>query len=316
MIKGLLSKYIDLIIPFSDVGVSLLPMDKIRLVWKSDVPLDRSILELPEAWMSNTHKDRIVTFKFICNNSTACKDDIVDALKESPELLDGLELEYVVSTKRTLSKTVAVSGNAFMSSRLFSKLKSMPEALDKTRYLTLEDVNFAADEIASSVVANIVRDHDYEASVDGVSVSDHIGDFLKQHKVSTEGFNDEKWNSVFWDPIMTRPDIVTAKLNEIHVNSKTTKDETRMSEHSSAGSGGVSVVLGLFGPGGSGSSASRKEIEDKSSKLWENKTRVEWTGEKFQLRAMDLYRVNLAMFETNLSVAFTDVKIYPYVSIF
>ncbi len=287
-------------------------MDKIRLVWKGSLPLDESILTLPDTWMSNTHKQRVIKFELVCNNSTLCKDTIVDVLKESPGLLAGLELEYVISAKRTSTKTVTISGNSFMSSNLFAEMKAMPGATGSMRYLTSSDANLVADEVASNIVASVVRDYDYEASVDSVSVTDLVLDLLTQQKVSTERFNDAKWNSVYWDPIFLRPDKVTSALNDHYVK-KTVDTYNTDTEDISFGLTIDPTFFGITNGTFNLRTESKEELVDKLSELCENKTHVEWTGEKFELHAMDLFRVNLAQFDSSSSVAFTDVKIYPYV---
>ncbi len=287
-------------------------MEKIRLVWKGSMPLDQSILTLPDTWMSNTQKQRVIKFELVCNNSTLCKDTIVDALKESPGLLAGLELEYVISAKRTSTKTVTISGNSFMSSNLFAKMKAMPGATGSMRYLTAKDANLVANEVASSIVASVVRDYDYEASVDSVSVTDLVLDILTQQKVTSERFNDAKWNSVYWDPIFLRPDKVTSALND-HYMKKTVDASKTETDDDSFGLTIGPTIFGITDGTLNLKTESKEELVDKLSELWENKTHVEWTGEKFELRAMDLFRLNLAQFDSSSSVAFTDVNIYPYV---
>ncbi len=191
--------------------ISLFPMEKIRLVWRGSHELDRSILKLPDTWRSNTNKQSVVSFDLLCLNDTVCHE-ILEAVQETPTLLRGLELEYVASAKRSSSKHVAVTGKQFMSSVLFSKLANLPDAVGDIRYIHSDDLNVIATEVASNIVANVVRDYDYDARADEVTVKNIIEDFLGQHRESTEEFNKAKWDSVFWDPAYARPDKVLQKL--------------------------------------------------------------------------------------------------------
>ncbi len=284
-------------------------MEKLRLVWRGSLALNSSVVELPDTWMSNTHKQRIVPFDLICHNETTCHE-IMEAMKETPELLRGLELEYVANAKRTSRKHVAVTGTQFMDSSLFAKLDNLPDAVGSVRYINSDDLNILATEVASNIVANVIRDSDYEAQADEPSVVNIIKSFLGQHKESTDGFSDTKWNSVFWDPEFARPDKITSAVNEAFEKVTNNSSKLRVTERTSRKSGGFSL-FNLFGGGGGSNTFTKTTIADKLSQMWERQAHAEWEGEKIVVKPMMLHRVNLAEFNTTSSVTFTDVKLYP-----
>ncbi len=290
--------------------ISLLPMDKIRLVWRGSEALDKSFLELPDTWMSNTHKQRIVSFDLTCWNKTACLE-VIEILREMPELLSGIELEYIASAQRASQKHVAVSGTQFMSSSLFAKLANMPGAAGNVRYVNSNDLRVIASQVASSIVATVISDFDYKAQADEVSVTDIIENFLAQQRISTKEFDKTKWESVFWNPDFARPDKVTSLLNDAFEKDATDADKLKVSDTTEKAELGLGQSLDLIGLKGDQTSVAKETITEKLENLWERKSHVEYNGLAFVLKPMVLHRLNLALFNTSNSVTFTDVKLRP-----
>ena len=57
------------------------------------------------------------------------------------------------------------------------------------------------------------------------------------------------------------------------------------------------------------------ELEIITKILEEEEMEVEWTGEKFEVKPMKLYRVNLAELKTSASIAVASVQVHKYESV-
>jgi hypothetical protein len=121
------------------------------------------------------------------------------------------------------------------------------------------------------------------------------------------------WESVFWNDDNYRPDKATKTLNEIYTNMKK-EDQKKLAEsYANTNKVGVSTAVRLPSISVAGSvdtdfSRQGSNSSEELSKLYkESKDHVEWDGEKFVPKPMELFRINLANFRD--SQLFQDRKV-------
>ncbi|MCP3662687.1 MAG: hypothetical protein GY696_09360 [Gammaproteobacteria bacterium] len=71
----------------------------------------------------------------------------------------------------------------------------------------------------------------------------------------------------------------------------------------------MGVSVGVKGSGGQTKKDTRS-VHDVQEWLRENNYEVEWTGQKFQPKPLDLYRQNLKEFASNTAILSTDVQLH------
>ena len=111
-----------------------------------------------------------------------------------------------------------ITGDSITNGSLYAKLVGMSTtgaAEEDTRFLNYDDMKKMVYESTHNVVASVITDSDYVDAGDDISISNLIERELTREQVSSQQLQPEMWESVFWDPIWTRPDKMTAYLNEV-----------------------------------------------------------------------------------------------------
>ena len=304
-------------------NVDLLPMEKIRLVWKSSQKISNDI-KLVEDWISNTHLPTVVQFHFQCATSDVCKQ-LKNSMKLYPVMFHSLEMEYAINGQKTSRKSLTVKGSDLENSRLWSTMKNMNSS---TVYLKSEDIQDLSTEAARSVVATVVTDGDYADTGDELKLREAIEAQLLSFKEEESKFEEVQWDNVFWDPDMIRPDRITSELNHA-----VSKDETDKSSENSKkktfgfgfframelGVSGIKGVLGLNAKDeiGANFNYDGRDVTTKVNKyLKETGAELEWTGEKFRVKPMDLYRINTSNMKSTTTIATAYVQVKKFETIY
>ena len=190
----------------AEEDVEMLPMEKIRMVWKRRTQPLSSDFKLLDHWKSNTHLPALVPFQFTCSDRPKC-EQLRQAMETSPHMFHGLEMEYVINRQRSARRVLTVTGSHVMKGNLFSRLSNMPNATSNgDRYLTSDDLKTITSETVSDVVSSVVTDNDYVDTGDEVSMKDVLMNELQEQMVSSDNFQPHMWDSVFWNPLWARPD--------------------------------------------------------------------------------------------------------------
>ena len=244
-------------------------------------------------------------------------------MKCTPDMFLGLHLEYIINGQSHARRNVQITGSSISSGKLFTKLENMPNLdEDGVRFLSSVDMKKIVSESAVNILASVTRDSNYVDTGDEVSISNLIERILTRDEESAANFEPHKWDSVFWNPTWARPDKTKSYLNEALVKSQNdseyllTTDVAR--ESSSKGNANFELfkVFKLGGGGGSSSNVKEKvSITDIQKILEEKETKVQWTGEAFEVKPMKLFRVNLAELKTSASFAVASVQVHKYESV-
>lgn len=188
-----------------------------------------------------------------------------------------------------------------------------------TVFLNARDMNTFSREIVSNVVARSVIDDSYIDKGDEVSAKALVMQELTQHKTLTTELAPHLWESVFWDPDNARPDKVTNYMNKVfdkdQGKTQHIKVKKRELEGSMSGKFKVNLMkLVEFGGESSQSGKIKNEVSVQDVREWlrEHRYEVEWTGEKFAPKALDLHRVNIGRFTSGTEIVSTSVQVHKY----
>ncbi|MCP3662685.1 MAG: hypothetical protein GY696_09350 [Gammaproteobacteria bacterium] len=119
--------------------VHQLPMEKVRLVWINDALPLASVYTLKRAWTPYTMLSNTLRFNIATETQEACQQ-LLEELREDPDLFGSLVLEYVIEAQNSERKMITVKGEHLIRGDLYAKLRT-GTGNRTTVYLTGEDVN-------------------------------------------------------------------------------------------------------------------------------------------------------------------------------
>uniref|UniRef100_A0A914V6B5 Uncharacterized protein n=1 Tax=Plectus sambesii TaxID=2011161 RepID=A0A914V6B5_9BILA len=229
---------------------------------------------------------------------------------------------------------------------MFAQLKNMDQT-NGERLLTSSDLNRLAQEIVSSVVASEITTGAYVDKPDQVSFASLLERQLSSGTIDSKQLSSDQWKSVFWQEEFVRPDHYTNYLNRAltydkgtnkfsfdnetesearkHVASDLKKDSSNTHSWSAQASAGF---LGFGGSASGGSSnGNSQSSQDKNEMDVDDKGRitmsldqlnkflnkrdlqVEWSGDVFVPKSLDLHRVNTAELRYKSTIATQQIQV-------
>ncbi len=127
----------------------------------------------------------------------------------------------------------------------------------------------------------------------------------------------QMWKSTFWQQEFARPDKLTSFLNKVIIKDQGKNRTVHVNDQelaNSASTEGKFSVGKLFGGGGklSGDHKKKTHVSDDQLKQWlkEQHYDVEWTGELFKVKPVDLYRLNMQQLGQKQNIATTYVQVH------
>ena len=249
-------------------------------------------------------------------------------MKAAPDTFIGLHLEYIINGHSSARRRVEITGSSISNGKLFAQLENMP-GLDPNgvRYLSADDVKLMASKSALDVLASVTTDSNYVDTGDEVSVTALIERLLSRDEESSAEFEPREWDSAFWNPTFERPDKITKWFNEALEKRSddseyfyTTDAAKELFSKGSTKFGANVNVFELFGGGGdySESGETNQEIKEKIEiqevlkTIEEERLETQWTGEKFEVKPMKMYRLNLPTLKTATSIAVARIQVHKY----
>jgi hypothetical protein len=143
------------------------------------------------------------------------------------------------------------------------------------------------------VIANEVVSGDYVDADDELSLKNVIAQMFETQKENSAQFDNNTWNSVFWDPMDARPDLITKEVNKFFFYNQTDHRFYKTDSSSSSTSGSVSILKDLFGGSGSHGSTSSMTQDDITHLLEQYNIESEFDGQKWVPKKLTLNRLNV-----------------------
>ncbi|XP_055329265.1 uncharacterized protein LOC129581961 [Paramacrobiotus metropolitanus] len=316
-IREAVSKRLGQKIPRESIRV--LPIEQIRIDALGFAP---SKYEIVNNWVSYASQPSTFDFRFSCINKATC-DDLAQHVKENPQLfVYDLEVSYSLINVRSARRIIQVKAEHVQAGKLFSQLQQqVPNT--SVLYMKADDVTQMTLEIANNVMATEVVDDEFIGQDQSLTIIKILESLLQMKPESSAVFQEQMWNSVFWQDETTRPDRVTSTLNEYYKKAddkmqEKIRDELAKSQSTSSNVGGA-VEVGFLGASikasmetafaSSNSFASEHEKEQFIATMAEASSKSQWSGERFIVKPTQLIRTNIARLQSSATVTSVQVRV-------
>uniref|UniRef100_A0A914E3G1 Uncharacterized protein n=1 Tax=Acrobeloides nanus TaxID=290746 RepID=A0A914E3G1_9BILA len=315
----------------SSSGADVQPNDCRPLPIKSARLVTNTLLnfEVPSGFRPNVLAEgNAAKFYLYPKDKIMCQKIVTDVQQNPTLFLEKIDLylEYTMTVGKQSKHEVIVTSESLTKSEAFSILNNTYENKNGTVYLTSSDMNKFSRDVLKTINIIDTSTADFISTEEENNLIKSLIQDLKDETTLDSKLPKGEWDSVFWSDLFTRPDIVTSYLANTFSYDQgkqqfiyDSKNETefygdlkdKLSEYSDKSwAGSASARYGLFSGGGK---VSHTDIDD-MKKDWENLTKmaqkgelhsnnmteylkqnnrtVQWTGEKFIPKGLDLHRVN------------------------
>uniref|UniRef100_A0A914WSX5 Uncharacterized protein n=1 Tax=Plectus sambesii TaxID=2011161 RepID=A0A914WSX5_9BILA len=319
-----------------------LPILKIRLSTHGLSPA----YEPDTVWKSNLNQRQLHTFSIYAADKEAC-ERMVSEIKADPVGFASLiQIEIAMSAEKRASREISITGENIGSSKMFAQLQNMDQT-NGERLMTSSDLNNFAQEIVSSVVASDITTGAYVEKPDELNFARLLERQLSSGTINARELSADQWKSVFWQEEFIRPDHYTKYLNRAMTYDKGTnkfsfdnETESEARKHvasdlkkdsSSTNAWSAKAKASFLGFGGSASGGSSNtntdsshdknefDVDDKgritmsldqlNKFLNKRDLQVEWTGDVFVSKSLELHRVNTAELRYKSKIATQQVQV-------
>ncbi|EFX82669.1 C1q and tumor necrosis factor-related protein-like protein 2 [Daphnia pulex] len=306
--------------------VRVIPLEKVILASKRPT-VDYSLS--PE-W-TNYDKSKILWLSLSCNDQKIC-EELANEMRSVPKHLDHFKLLYSLSSQTSQTKQTTISIDSVTSGTLVSNLLQKFED-KKEIFLTADDEKKMLTETATNIRMDTFDDYEVLSPDTESHILSILEDLLVTSRTTIKEQRDKMWDSVFWNDDNYRPDKTTKTLNEI-INKLDTETQKKLADmfktlenkeriqhnfDSNSWADVDRISTTISGKMANDSDRSRRvEIskEEIAKLLQESRDNVEWDGEKFVPKQMQLSRINLAKFrdsqsfqDRNLRVRYTSAEL-------
>jgi hypothetical protein len=303
-------------------NVRVIPLENVILI--SNTPTEG--YSLSPVW---THYDKSKTLRLSlsCDDKKIC-DELAYEMQSDPEQFAHLKLIYSLSSETSQIKETNITIDSVTSSRMVTNLLQKFGSDKNYIFLTPDDEKKMLAETATSIRMNIFDDSEIGTPYTDTQFDKILKDLFETFKMKNVELElgDETWDSVYWRDDGYRPDNTTKMLNEINkkLDAETQKklaDMFQQAERQSEITGKLASsnktreeldkiffdISGILG--NDTDSSSRVEIskENLEKLLEKSRDHVQWDGEKFVPKPMQLSRINLGKFRN--PQLFEDYKI-------
>ncbi|XP_057374181.1 uncharacterized protein LOC130695083 [Daphnia carinata] len=272
--------------------VEVIPFNKVILVTTSPSK---------DYWPSNEwipyQFHQSIEFQLTCNEMIKCQQ-LEKNMRVNPYQFSHLKLLFSLDSQTTQRRETVIRVESILSGEMMSTLNqrypNKPDAL-----LTAQDEKRLLTESATNVIVDSFDDSEVITSTSETQIYSMLKDMLISARTTIKDQGDEMWESVFWNEDNYRPDKATKTWNEIYNKLDTETQRHLKEEFSDSNSFSLSnevrlrIVKVATSVSASWSSSGLTESEAIDKFYQETKNSVQWEGEQFKPKQMDLSRVNL-----------------------
>jgi hypothetical protein len=270
---------------------------------------------------TNYDKSKTLILSLSCYDQKTC-DELANEMRTKPEQFDHFKLLYSLSSQNSQTKQTIISIDSVTSGTLVSTL--LKKFRDKQAvYLTANDEKKMLTETATNILMDTFDDSEVGSPETESQILNILKGLLVTSGMTVTKTSDKMWDSVFWNEDNYRPDKTTKTLNEIvnKLDAETQKKLTDIFQKTEKQSGLEdkfdsidkeikrisSIISGKMAT--NSDSSRRVEIlkEEVEKLLQESRDHVQWDGEIFVPKPLQLSRINLDKFRDSQS--FQDRKV-------
>ncbi|XP_046456487.1 uncharacterized protein LOC124203727 [Daphnia pulex] len=307
-----LSEFLSQEIKYDKVRV--IPLEKVILT--SNTPT--SDYTLSPVW-TNYDKSKTLKLSLSCYDQKIC-DDLANEMRSNPKQFDHFKLLYSLSSQASNPpKKATFTIDSVTSGQLVSTLLQKFED-KKEVFLTASDEKKMLTEMANKIRMDTLDDSEIASPETESQILITLKGLLVTSTTTIKDQGDKKWDSVFWNDDNYRPDKTTKTLNGI-INKMDTETKRKLTDmfqeadnsdpNSWADVGRISSVISKKMATDSDSYGQLKiEVKEDAEKLLqESRSHVQWNGDKFVPKPMQLSRINLDKFRDQQSLQDRNVLI-------
>jgi hypothetical protein len=292
--------------------VAVIPLEKVILT--SNTPA--SDYTLSPVW-TNYDKSKTLRLSLSCSEQKIC-DELANEMRSNPEQFDHFKLLYSLSSQTSQTKQATITIDSVTSGTLVSTLLQKFED-KKEIFLTANDEKKMLSETATNIRMDTFDDSEIASPETESDILITLKDMLVTSKITIKVEDDKKWDSVFWNDDNYRPDKSTKTLNAI-INKMDTETKRKLTDMfpktgnsdptSWADVGRISSVISKKMATDSDSNGQLLIVKEDAEKLLqESKNYVQWNGEKFVPKPIQLSRINLDKFRDQQSFQNKNVRV-------
>jgi hypothetical protein len=189
--------------------IRVIPTKKIILT--SDVPTED--YSISPVWTNYDSKSKSIWFYLSCYDPKVC-DELADEMRSAPKHLHHFKLLFRLSSQTSQTKQATINIDSVTSGSMVSHLLQKFE--DKNEiFLTANDEKKMLAESATNIRMEMFDDSEIASPDTENQIVNILKDLLITSRTTIKEQNDKMWDSVFWNDDNYRPDKTTKTLNEI-----------------------------------------------------------------------------------------------------
>nr|CAH0111139.1 unnamed protein product [Daphnia galeata] len=283
--------------------VQVIPLEKVVL--SSTKP--SSVFSLTSDWLPyQLHKS--LQFTLSCLAQKDC-DQLAADMRINPQQFDHFKLLFSLTSQTSQTKQTVIRIDNVVSGQMVSDLLQRFDQNVQEVFLTAKDEKRLLTETITNVFVDTFEDSDVISPNSELQVYNLLKNLLISSRAVIKEQSDKMWDSVFWNEDNYRPDKTTKTLNEMmkKLNKDSQKKMTESFQNNNKVSGGGKAkFLGLFSAKANFNKESSRlgftSKEDLEKFYQESKDHVEWDGEKFVPKPLQLGRINLVQLRDTQSL--------------
>jgi hypothetical protein len=291
--------------------VRVFPLENVILI--SNTPTEG--YSLSPVW-THYDKSKKLRLSLSCDDKKIC-DELENEMQSDPEQFAHLKLLYSFSSQTSQTKVTIIPIDSVTSSRMVTNLLQIFGSDQNYIFLTSDDEKKMLAETSTNIRMNIFDDSEIGTPDTDTQFDKILKDLFETFKMTNVELElgDKMWDSVYWSEDGYRPDNTTIMLNEINkkLDAETQKKLADMFQQAERQSEKTEKLASIdkireeldkicldisWILGNDTDSSSRVEIskENLEKLLEKSRDHVQWDGEKFVPKPMQLSRIKLGKF--------------------
>lgn len=278
--------------PLRTEQISVIPLEKAMLVNR----IPSFDFQIVKEWIPY-RSQRFLEFAFFCLQIDECKQ-LEFQMKNDPKQFKHLELQFSMMSQTIERRQINIKIDNIITGKLWTKLtQTFPNSTEFL--LKTDDEHRLRFESATNVLVESFDDSSVVSNNAEEMIQRILENLLKTSRVIIKEQNDKMWDSVFWDKENYRPDKSSKTLTDVYnkLDQETKRKFVNAFNQKKKGDLNASVSLpedigASVGGSLDLSSSGGNTSEAVDILMRESKSTVEWNGEKFIPKAMELKRIN------------------------
>lgn len=268
--------------------VQIIPFDRVRLT--TNFP--SSTYKLNHDWITY-QLQKTLTFALLCETNTECAE-LKSSIETDPTHIEHIKLSFRMSSELSQTKELTVTTKSVSSGKMANELIQRIGSAKNEVLLTDADEKELFSEMTSNIIMESFDDSDLISTRSETYIRNFLQEMLGFSNVTISKQNEKMWESVFWDDEKYRPDKSTKMLNEIYQKLDNQNKQKMIEAFNDNKNESTKVFYSIISNGVEENSSEENVLTEDFQKLYdESKNYVEWSGQAFIPKSLNLSKINL-----------------------